>query len=1101
MNIISCLYELKQKGVNIFLKENDIKIIDSKNILTAEMLKTLRENKVEIKKILSEIQKKSDEIEYESISLCENKEYYELSNAQRRFWILSQFEGQNIAYNIPALIEINGNFYADYMRNAVYELIDRHEILRTVFVTINGEPKQKIVDKEKLKFENYFEYEDISKTDNSESLILNYQFSIINSQFNLETGPLMKIKILKTAADKYLLLFNMHHIISDGWSMNVMMKEIMELYESRIENREPILAAMKLQYKDYAAWQNELLRTEKIGKVREYWLNKFSGDIPSLQIPADYNRPEVKTYNGKTLSFSINNEITAGIKNICKDKGTSLFITLTAAVKVLLYRYTNQNDIITGTPLAGRIHPLFENQIGLYLNTVALRDYIDSEMTFEQFLFSVKNTAIEAYDNEIYPFDRLVDDLKLARDTSRSPLFDVLIVLQNNESVEFNICGTILKTKELESNSSKFDITFIFSETKDEKIQCFIEYNTDIFLETRINKMFGHFIALLESLIKNIEMKIGQINIIPLAEIEIIKKFNNRIADYPFDKTIVDLFEEQAAKRPDAVALVFKNIKLTYAELNEKSNCIANYLIDIIKVEEEEIIALEIERSENIIIAILGIIKAGCAYLPLEISYPDERKSFMIRDSNCRIILTCDSSISFENEKYGIKSLNIAVLSYDKKTNPDIRIKPESLLYIIYTSGTTGVPKGAMIEHRNVVSLMFPHNFQFVFSDKDVWTLFHSYCFDFSVWEMYGALLYGGKLIIVSADEAKDTYSFYNILLDNKVTVLNQTPGAFNNLMEVALHRKKSELAIRYVIFGGEALKPALLGKFHAMYPEVELINMYGITETTVHVTFKKITVEEIENGKSNIGKPIPSLNIFLFDRNLNVVPIGIPGEIFVGGYGVCRGYLKRPELNYERFILFDVFDKKMKLYKSGDAGVYLENGEIVYLGRIDQQVKIRGYRIETGEIENRISEYSGVKEIVVIVTENNELAAYYTSDARIDINELRKFISEKLPSYMIPSFMIQIEKMPLNRNGKIDKKNLPKPTENLQLLKSEYTAPTNENEKFIISIFEDILKIKNIGINDNFFEMGGQSIKAIQAVSGIRKRLKTEIGIKEIFQ
>ncbi|MDF9553482.1 amino acid adenylation domain-containing protein, partial [Bacillus cereus] len=581
---------------------------------------------------------------------------------------------------------------------------------------------------------------------------------------------------------------------------------------------------------------------------------------------------------------------------------------------------------------------------------------------------------------------------------------------------------------------------------------------------------------------------------------QVLHAFNDTKADYPREKTIVQLFEEQAARTPDRIAVKFENETLTYNELNQRSNQLARVLQKK-GIKAESIVGLMVDKSLELVVGILGILKAGGAYLPIDPKFPEDRKEYMIKDSGLELLITSNEFNRAEKEAINIALEDEAIFSGPSGNLPLIN-KPEDLAYIIYTSGTTGNPKGVMVEHKNVVRLMINDQIQFDFSEKDVWTMFHSSSFDFSVWEMYGALLYGGKLVIVSDLVAKETIKYLSLLKDEKVTVLNQTPTAFYNLMKIELQYSSKDLCLRYIIFGGEALKPAMLDEWLKKYNETKLINMYGITETTVHVTFKEIGIKEVRDGASNIGKPIPTLTALVVDKNLTIQPIGVPGELCVGGAGVTRGYLNREQLTKDRFVQNPYFNNE-KMYRSGDLVKLLSNGEIEYLGRIDHQVKIRGFRIELGEIENRLVSHEHIKEAVVLAKEDEQyqkyLCAYIVCQKNLDKSELKAYLKERLPEYMIPSYFMEMDMIPLTNNGKINRNALPEP-DATGLISSDYEAPQTVIQKELVAVWKNVLGVGSIGIHDNFFDLGGHSLKATAVISEIHKVLHIEVPLKGIF-
>jgi amino acid adenylation domain-containing protein len=1022
--------------------------------------------------------------------------HYPLSSAQKRFWVLSRFEEGNIAYNMPGVYVFEGDLNSDYLEAAFKKLIERHEILRTVFKEDEqGDIRQFIKSAEAFDF--IITSHDLRAVLQREDHLKKIVRSEIMRAFNLTEGPVLRAGLYQMEDYKWVFCFVMHHIAGDGWSMGVLIKELLQFYNALANNAPVSFMPLRIQYKDYAVSQQQQLNDNAFEEHREYWLSQFNNDLPVLELPSDRPRPAVKTYNGGLVHKMIDTGTAAGFKLLNREQGTTLFMGLLAAVNTLLYRYSGQEDLIIGSPVAGREKPELEDQIGLYLNTLALRSEFSGNDSYRELLQRVKQTTLNAYEHQAYPFDELVDELKLKHDLSRNALFDVMVVLLNTEAGINKNSITKLDTVNVssyESNipvSSKFDLTFNFTAGKDD-LKLSIQYNSDLYDAGTIERMSGHLEGILKAVVKNAAIALNDIEYIPEQEKNILLSRNNvsRVA-YPECETIVSLFECQVRETPANIAIVAGDVQMSYSELNERSNRLAHYLRINYAIQPDDRISILLGRDERMIIAILAILKSGAAYVPVDPEYPEERINYIREDSNCKLLVDTEFLEKFRNEEEKYSALNL------EKIN-----KPSDLAYVIYTSGTTGNPKGVMIEHRNVVRLFKTDQPLFDFSVNDVWTMFHSYCFDFSVWEMYGAVLYGGKLVIVPVDTAKDPVAFHRLIADHNVTVVNQTPSAFYNLQDAAISNDL-QLSVRYVIFGGEALSPGKINKWNEKYPETKLINMYGITETTVHVTYKEITNIEIGNKKSNIGIPISTLCCYVLDANKKIVPAGVEGELYVGGAGLARGYLNRPELTAERFV-DNPYKPGERLYRSGDNVKISLNGEMEYIGRKDQQVKVRGYRIELGEIENALLSDLRIDTAIVLTiagaeTENN-LVAYIVSSAKLNITELRMHLTEKLPLYMIPDHFIQLDAVPLTPNGKIDRKKLPLPQGSSMASGIEYVAPRNETEERLVKLWEEVLDRDRIGVMDNFFELGGHSLKATRLLSKISREFELSIELKDVF-
>jgi tyrocidine synthetase-3 len=1037
--------------------------------------------------------KSKAKVEYSSISTTENQECYPLSSSQQRLWVLSQFEDGSAAYNMPGSINLSGNYDLALFQKSFDCLIERHEILRTIFKADKiGEVNQWILTKEEIKFQ--VDYKDLRKEKNKEEQVKIYIAADSYKSFDLETGPLLRASLFQLENEYYIFYFNMHHIISDGWSLDVLTRDVLSFYDVYKEAKEPVFEPLRIQYKDYSAWQLKQLEEELFKTHKDYWLMSLSGELPLLNLPSNKQRPRLKTTNGHGLRTFIDSNTSTKIKNYSIANGGSLFMGLLAGWNILMYRYTGQTDIVTGTAVAGREHGDLKDQIGFYVNTLALRNEIDPEESFDSFYLKLRDNTLRSYDHQQYPFDNLIEELHIQRDTSRSAVFDVMLVLQNNGEKIRQLDSMVIGLKQFEDlgyTTSKFDLELSFQEIGDQ-VSLRVVYNTDVYEGAMIEKLINHYKQLLHVVLEHPEEKIAQIDYLSAEEKqELLSGFNDTAVLYPRDKTLLDLFEEQVLKTPAHTAIVFEDQELSYQELDELSNQLAHYLQKNYTIQADDLIGIKQERSEWMVISILSVLKSGAAYVPIDPEYPKERISYIEKDTRCKV---CLDELELDRFKENRKK-------YSKAKIPFF-IQPSNLAYVIYTSGSTGNPKGVMIEHENVVRLFITDEPLFVFNDSDVWTLFHSYAFDFSVWELFGALLFGGKLVIVPKHIAQDTNSYLALLAKERVTVLNQTPSAFYNLSK-AEESAEVDLQIRYVIFGGEALSPAKLSYWHSRYPSCALINMYGITETTVHTTFKAIEKEDIQLNRSNIGKAIPTVGCLVLDQYKKLVPNGVAGELYVGGKGVARGYLNREVLSHERFIAHP-FVSGERLYRTGDHVKQLSNGDLEYLGRLDNQVKIRGYRIELGEIEQALLKNNQLESAIVIAKENGnrekELVAYITAKAEQNVSELRTHLKGILPDYMLPAYYVQLKCMPLTSNGKIDKKLLPDP-EGLGLSSGvKYIAPRNEIEEKLEKIWETILQRQHIGVEDDFFALGGHSLKAVRLINEYQKVLSVKLSLKDLF-
>jgi amino acid adenylation domain-containing protein len=1075
-------------------------------------------NSPTIRELSGKINQLSEE-RFSPIEPVEKKEYYVLSSAQRRLYFLQQMESENISYNIQEAVLMEGEIDIRRLEKTFLELIQRHETLRTSFEMVSGDIVQRIHGE--AAFEN-----ELCVT--PEAIMPAFV-----RPFDLSRAPLLRVGLIRptfppsalrsspspahegeNSTNKYILMVDMHHIISDGVSHALLIRDFTTLYSGKP------LSPIRIHYKDYSLWQTGEKQKQIIKRQEAYWLKEFEADVPVLDLPIDYPRPMIQNFQGRSLQFEIGPRETAALKQLAAEQKATLFMVLLAVYNVLLAKICNQEDIVVGTPIAGRNHADLDKIIGMFVNTLVLRNHPTGEKSFIGFLHEAKDKCLRAFENQDYLFEDLVEKAAVHRDTSRNPLFDVMLVLQNlvidTNNTPSQLSGMELKPYDYAANISQFDLTLNASEMAD-KILVKVEYCTKLFQEKTMLRIICYLKKVVTSVITGSWKSLSEINLLSDEEKkQVLFDFNDTDTSYPAHKTTHELFAEQVKRVPHHIALLGKekegkdkrlrgkkqresfggNILLTYKELNEKASQLA-FRLQEKGAQPDAIVAIMAGRSLEMIIGILAILKSGGAYLPIDPEYPQDRIDYMLNDSNAGILVTT----SIQQVKVKVKVINLTSPSEPPEATPSTltcQVSPANLAYIIYTSGTTGKPKGTLIEHGNVVRLMFNDKFQFDFSKTDVWTLFHSFCFDFSVWEMYGALLYGAKLVVIPKIVARDPEKYLKQLKEQCVTVLNQTPSAFYHLIDEELKCPDKYLNLKYVIFGGEALNPAKLSEWYAAYPDTKLINMFGITETTVHVTFKQLKQREILSGMSNIGKPIPTLKTYIIDRNLKLLPIGVPGECCVGGDGVARGYLNRPLLTKEKFIE-NPYIPGERWYKSGDLIRLLTSGDMEYLGRIDHQVKIRGFRIELGEIENQLLNHEGIKRAVVLL-KGDRLFAYITAEKSFNASQLREYLSRRLPDYMIPSYFMQLGKIPLTSNGKVDHKALDSYGKRLTL-DIPYSEPRNEIEKKIVGVWKEVLSLDKIGIHDNYFELGGTSFDIIRINKRLKDLFQIEVPVVTMFR
>lgn len=1056
-----------------------------------------------------------------------------LSFAQQRLWFLNQLEtgdsefNISTSYNMPAAIRMKGTLNVKALRKAFQLLVERHESLRTSFLIDDGMATQVI----REPHEWFMDVRDISNLDHEEreAEIIRLAIDEATRSFDLVMGPinkarrirLMRTRLLRTDANEHVLLLTMHHIISDGWSLNVLIRDVGELYDAVVEGRPSQLPALDIQYADYARWQRDWMAGPVYDHQVDYWKQHLAG-VPVLELPTDRPRPALMTFNGDYEPVRISAELTQQLNTLAHSQGATLFMTLLAGFYTVLFRYSGQDDICVGTPVANRVRPEFENLIGCFVNSLALRAQLGGDMRFVDLLMQVQDLTLNGYAHQDLPFEKLVDAMGVARDRSHSPLFQVMFTLQNASNRQsLSLPGLGVEMMSSVVKTAKFDLTLNLTETAD-GLEGMVEFNTDLFNRDTVHRLVNHFEMLLASAVEHPQQTLADLPMLTEAEVtHQLKEWNHQGGDFAWNDTLHQRFEAQVQRSPERIALSWEGQQLTYAELNARANRLAHLLREK-GVKADTLVGVSLDRCLDMLVAILGVLKAGGAYVPVDPFNPEERIRFILEDAAVQLLVTHEAVLDkVPAGRY--ERLVLEQLAESLATQPDhdpVSVSgPDNRAYVIYTSGTTGKPKGVLIPHSNVIRLFSATDPWFGFTQNDVWTLFHSFAFDFTVWEIWGALHFGGKLVVVPQQIAKSPEEFYALMCKEGVTVLNQTPSAFTQLIRVdeRLCSEQSALAeqlnLRYVVFGGEALDfPALQSWINRRgLDQPQLINMYGITETTVHVTYHRITHDDMEQRSSLIGRPIPDLDVFVLDQNRHLVPVGVPGEMYVGGQGLAHGYLNRSDLTAERFVdnPFGTLIPRSagiykQLYKTGDLARFLPDGTLEYLGRIDDQVKIRGYRIELGEIVATINQYPGVSESVVLVREevagDKRLVAWLVAASDFDTQALRATLRKLLPEYMVPSAYVVLEAMPLNHNGKINKRALPSP-EGASASSHEYVAPRNDTEEILVDIWKDVLKAETIGVKDNFFDVGGHSLLATQVISRVRERFNVEIALSALFE
>ncbi|TRU61739.1 MAG: amino acid adenylation domain-containing protein [Microcystis aeruginosa Ma_QC_C_20070823_S13] len=1023
-----------------------------------------------------------------------------LSFAQQRLWFLDQLQPNSALYNIPMVLHFRGNLNQKALEQSLQEICDRHEVLRTNFVTIDGQPTQVIqTTRETI---SVVDLQDLPIHEQAEKTQQLKQKQA-TQPFDLAKESLIRITLVVLSETEHLLLVCMHHIISDGWSIEVLIHELTSLYNAYVQNQPANLAPLPIQYGDFALWQKQWLQGDVLQSQLNYWQNQLTAAPPLLSLPTDHPRPAVQSFVGTQQEFSLSPKLSQALTELSHQQGVTLFMTLLAAFDALLYRYTGSGDILVGTPIANRNRSEIEGLIGFFVNTLVMRTDLSDNPSFSQLLTRVREVTMDAYAHQDLPFEMLVEALQPERDLSHTPLFQVAFVLQNTPKSEIAMTGLTVTDLPPENTTAKFDLTLAMV-NMDDGLKGVWEYNTDLFDSSTIERLSWHFINLLEGIVANPQERISQLPLLTESETnQLLIEWNNTQVDYPEYKCIHQLFEEQVKRTPDAIAVVFDNQQLTYNELNCRANQLAHYLQKL-GVKPKELVGICLERSLEMIVGLLAILKVGGAYVPIDPDYPQERISFMLQDTQVKILLTCESlETSLPNHQAIVVCLDKdwQQINQASQENLNSTVSADNLAYVIYTSGSTGIPKGVIVTHQAVNRLVLNTNYiQFTPDDRVVQA--SNIAFDAATFEIWGALLNGAKIIIIAKSVLLSPQELALSLKENQISVLFLTTALFNQLANLVPQAFSN---LRCLLFGGEAVEPKWVEEVLEKGAPQRLLHVYGPTENTTFSCW--YLVEKVASTATTIpiGKAIANTQIYLLDKNLQPVPIGVVGELHIAGAGLAKGYLNRPELTQEKFIA-NPFDKtgKSKLYKTGDLARYLPDGNIEYVGRIDNQVKIRGFRIELGEIEAVLSQNQAVQSSCVIVREDNlgdkRLVAYVVLQPEINltINEIRQFLRAKLPDYMVPTAFVLLDTFPLTPNGKIDRRALPVPDLQSQ---GEYIAPRNPIEEKIAQIWAEVLKLERVSIEDNFFELGGHSLLATQVISRCQEAFEIALPLRYLFE
>ncbi|OCQ19649.1 hypothetical protein A7985_19725 [Pseudoalteromonas luteoviolacea] len=1036
-----------------------------------------------------------------------------LSYAQEGLWFIEQLQGSR-QYYMPAEFHLRGQVNVHAFSQAVRRVIERHESLRSTFHaddSSQGRPYVKV----QSEFETPFEYFDASHLKVQKNDQIRARLDAFQAlPFDLSKDLLIRA-LLVSDNEEHWLAFNMHHIVSDGASMANLVAEITRFYEGAICSKEVSLAPLACQFSDFAQWQKTQLDDAYFEQHIDYFKRILKDKSPLQSLPTDKPRAAVQNEQGARLTQTLSPSLSRSIVSLAAAQQSSLFMWFMSAFMLFIGRINQQSSVLIGTPVLGRDHPQLEQLIGLFVNTLIIEAEIEQQQGFSQWQIAQQARILEALEYRNLPFDRVVELASDSRDLSHHPVVQILFSLTQGQEAALQLPG--LEVVESASSDSepvavKCDLE-LHVQHQDNELVLSWKYDRNLFEHETIAHWANSFEVMLCGIVTAPHTPVGQLPLLnDVQKQAMLTQSHYQHVHWPQQDSIVSLFEQQVNKFTTRIALTDTESSLTYEQLSQRVDKLAGGL-QAQGLRPEQLVPVSLSRGVDMVVTLLAILKAGGAYVPIDPSYPVDRIEYIVNDVGSDL-LVCDKHTLGLFTHFKVTCLCVENLLSTTIEEPyrAVPILPQQLAYMIYTSGTTGKPKGVQIEHRHVVRLLHTEPSLFDFNEQDVWTMFHSFCFDFSVWEMYGALLFGGKLVMVKQAIYKDTTAFAQLLLSEQVTVLNQTPSAFyvlQSCMQSLLATTTISPAVRYVIFGGEALQPSKIRPWHAMLPNCQLINMYGITETTVHVTFKRLTEADLALGVSNIGQPIPTTTCYVLDNNQQLLPQGAIGELFVGGEGVGRGYWQRPELNSARF--FDVSlstQHRERVYRSGDLVRMLPNGELTYIGRIDDQVKVRGYRIELGEIENQLKSHHWVQEAVVLLNADAQqgatIEAFITEQSAAQFQnmtqELKRFLKHSLPEFMLPRSVTSVANIPLTGNGKVDKKQLFKLIEKDDLV-TNYEAPKNDIERRVASAFKQVLKSSKVGRLDDFFSLGGHSLLAVELMNFLRSHEQVSISLKDIFQ
>ncbi|HVI45628.1 MAG TPA: amino acid adenylation domain-containing protein, partial [Chitinophaga sp.] len=1012
---------------------------------------------------------------------------YPASSAEKRLFILNQIDGAGISYNIPAIYAIEGAPDRKRLTRAIRTLIDRHEILRSSFAIKDGEVIQMV--EEDIDF-------DIEQLHCADDELTDMIRDFIRP-FDLSAAPLIRAALIRTHSGQYYFALDLHHIIADGVAVDNL------LHELRASYNHTALPALGIQTKDFAVWQQQWLQSPEALAQKAFWKSQFKTDISLLNMPVDFVRPPVKSYEGDVFRFNIPLHITTAIKNINRTNGATTFMVMLAAYNILLSRYSGQEDIIVGTPVAGRSNADVQPLLGMFVNTLPLRSFPAADKPFSDYLLEIKDQSLRAFENQDYPFEELVDDLEISRDMSRNPLFDYMFAYRSENRDELQLADLRLKAITIAHHVSKMDLSLEISNAENDTLLATMEYSTKIFSIQTIKRLSGHFLHILEQVALNPQITLKDIEIITAKEQEQILQFSRADGDpvATAEKDVYALFEKNATRFPDHMAVETETASITYGELAVRVSRLAAVLSNA-GCGEDKIVALYTDRSIDMIVSMLAILKAGGAYLPVDPEYPQERVRYMIEDSGAILVLTQKKyagNLAFAANKLLLDELP---LHTDMPVMENINRPPHSLAYVIYTSGSTGKPKGVQIEHHSFLNAVRSNaTYSSGFNTTDVCLSLSTIAFDVSVLEIFIPLVNASKLVIVNREHMYDVQSLANVIVHKGITFCYVPPSLLQPLYRVL--KESAPVQLNKLFVGVEPIKDTTLQQYMSLNEHLEIINGYGPTEGAVACSWYRFKPGNPKGVNIPIGRPVHHARIYIVNEQMQLQPVGVPGELCIAGEGLARGYLNNPELTREKFA-DNPFEPGQRLYKTGDLAKWRPDGNLEFIGRKDYQVKIRGFRIELGEIESKLMTHPEIRQALVIdktdSSGNKFLCAYVVSPRQLEPSVLRAHLATELPAYMIPSYFIVLEKFPLTSNEKVDRKALPEPDTEQKKSSSERVLPADATESQLLHIWETVLETGNISTTDNFFELGGNSLKIINMLTLIQQSFGDALKVSDLF-